>query len=174
MFTQVTTCNKCRGQGKVIEKYCPKCVGSGKVQVTRNIDIKIPKGIDDGSQLRLVGEGEIGSAGSGNLYVVVHINEHSKFRRMGKDLYISKIISFPEATLGTKIDIETIDGKIEKLKVQEGTQNGEVFRIRKKGMPYLHGRGNGDLFVEIYIDTPKKLSKKARLLLEELYNEFKK
>lgn len=174
MFTQVSTCNKCRGEGKVIEKYCPKCSGSGKVQVTRNIDIKIPNGIDDGSQLRLVGEGEIGSAGSGNLYIVVHIKEHTKFRRMGKDLYISKMISFPEASLGTKIDIETIDGSIEKLRVPEGTQNGEVFRIRKKGMPFLHGRGYGDLYVEIHIDTPRKLSKKAKHLLEELNDEFKK
>ena len=173
-FTQVSTCNKCRGEGKVIEKYCPKCSGSGRIQVTRNIDIKIPKGIDDGSQLRLVGEGEIGSAGSGNLYVVVHIKENIKFRRMGKDLYISKMVSFPEASLGTKIDIDTIDGDIVKLRVPEGTQNGEVFRIRKKGMPFLHERGYGDLFVEIHVYTPRKLSRKAKLLLEELNNEFKK
>jgi len=84
------------------------------------------------------------------------------------------MISFPEASLGTKIDIETIDGNIEKLRAPGGTQNGEVFRIRKKGMPFLHGRGYGDLYVEIHIDTPRKLSKKAKHLLEELNDEFKK
>jgi len=174
MFTQVTTCNKCHGQGAIIEEHCPKCSGSGRIQVTRNIDINIPKGIDDGSQLRLVGEGEVGNAGSGDLYVVIHIKGNSIFRRNGANLYISKTISFPEAALGTKIDVETVDGNLGELRVPEGTQNGEVFRINKGGMPYLHGRGNGNLFVEIHVNTPKKLSRKAKNLLKELHDEFKK
>ena len=174
MFTQVMVCNRCHGQGTIIEQPCPKCSGSGKVQVTRDIDIKIPKGVDNGLQLKLAGEGETGSAGSGDLYVVVHVRGHSKFRRNGADLYISKAISFPEAALGTKIDVETVDGSIEKLRVPGGTQSGEVFRVRKRGMPYLHDRGNGDLFVEIRIDTPKNLSKKSKKLLGELHDELKK
>ncbi|UCH72412.1 MAG: molecular chaperone DnaJ [Thermoplasmatales archaeon] len=174
MFTQVTTCNRCRGEGTFIEERCAECKGTGKTQVTRNIEIKIPKGVEDGSQLRLPGEGEAGSAGSGDLYVVVHVKKHNKFNRRGKDLHFVKEVSFPEATLGTKVDIETINETAEKLKIPEGTQNGDIFRIKGKGMPGLHGRGGyGDLYVEINIKTPKKLSRKAKKLLGELNRELK-
>lgn len=173
MFTQVTTCGRCHGQGSVIEERCPECRGEGKVQKTRDIELKIPRGIDDGSQLRLAGEGEAAGGGSGDLYVVVHIKKHYVFNRRGLDLHMVKDISFPDAALGAKIDIESLGGEVEKLRVPEGTQNGEMFKIRNKGMPGLHGRGRGDLYVEIHVKTPSKFSKKAKKLLEEFDKELK-
>ena len=172
MFTQVTACNKCKGEGEIIKEYCTKCRGIGRIQVTRNIEIKIPKGIEDNSQLRLVGEGEPGDLGKGDLYIVVHVNEQPNFQRSGSDLYSVKTISFPEAALGAKLPIETLDGSIEKIRIPEGTQNGDVLKISKKGMPYLHGRGYGNLYVEIRIITPRKLSRKGKKLLEELNKEL--
>ena len=174
MFTQVTTCNKCRGQGKIITKYCRNCKGSGRIKVSRGIDLRIPAGVDDGSQLRLRGEGEVGEAGPGDLYVQIHVKEHPRFDRHGSDLYTHKEISFPEAALGTKIDVKTIDGQNGRLRIPEGTQNGSVFKIRGKGMPDLHGRGYGDLFVETNVKIPKNLSRKAKKLLEEFSNELEK
>lgn len=173
MFTQVTTCSKCHGQGTYIQNPCSECRGSGIVQKTRNIELKIPKGVDDGSQLRLAGEGEAGSGGTGDLYIVIHVKKHPKFNRRGHDLHMIKDILFPEASIGTKLEIEAINGQIEKLKIPEGTQNGDIFRIRGRGMPGLRGRAQGDLFVEIHIKTPKKLTRKARKLLEELNDELK-
>jgi molecular chaperone DnaJ len=173
MFTQVTACSKCHGEGKVIEEKCSECRGQGVVQRTRNIDIKIPRGVDTGSQLRLSGEGEAGSAGNGDLYIVVHIKNHPKFKRHDFNLYTTKEISFPDATLGTKLDIETINGESGRLKIPEGTQNGDVFKIKGKGMPGLQGRRYGDLFVEVHVKTPRKLSKKAKKLLEEFKDELK-
>ena len=157
MFTQVTTCNKCNGQGTYIEVRCSECKGTGIIQKTRNIELKIPRGVDDGSQLRLAGEGEAGSGGSGDLYVVIHVKKHSIFNRRGPDLHMVKNISFPKAALGTKVIVDTIDGKNESLKIPDGTQNGEILKIRGKGMPDLYGRGQGDLFVEINLTTPKRL-----------------
>jgi molecular chaperone DnaJ len=173
MFTQITTCNKCHGQGTFIEERCPECNGKGMLQKTRSIELKIPGGIDDGSQLRLAGEGEAGGSGSGDLYVVIHVKKHPIFNRRGRDLHVVKEITFPEAAVGTKIDVETLSGKVEKLKISEGTQNGDIFKIRGQGMPSLQGRGQGDLYVEIHVKTPKKLTRKAKKLLEELNDEFK-
>ena len=172
LFSQVAPCNKCHGQGSIIEKYCKKCKGNGKIQVRRDIDIKIPKGVDTGSQLRLAGEGESGLGGNGDLYIVIHIKRDNKYRRNGADLYMTKTVSFPQASLGTKIQVETISGEIEKVRIPEGTEYGNIIRIKNKGMPYLKGRGNGDLYIEIIIKTPKKLSRKAKKLLTELDNEL--
>ena len=130
--------------------------------------------MDDGSQLRLAGEGEAGYGGTGDLYIVVHIKKNPVFTRRGNDLYTIKNVLFTEASIGTKLDIKTIDGSVEKLKIPEGTQNGDVLKIRGKGMPALHGRTQGDLFVEIQLKTPKKISRKAKKLLEELNSELKK
>ena len=173
MFTQVMPCNKCRGEGTIIEEYCPTCHGTGKLKKTRSIEISIPPGVDDGSQMRLAGEGEAGDGGTGDLYIVVHLRQHNIFKRSGNDLFTTETITFPEAALGTKIEINTIDGGTGKLKIPDGTQNGNVFKIRNKGMPYIRGRGYGDLYVEIKINTPKNISRKARKLLEELNDELR-
>ncbi len=173
MFTQVTTCGKCHGQGTFIEERCPECNGKGILQKTRGIELKIPRGVDDGSQLRLAGEGEAGGGGSGDLYVVIHVKKHSEFNRRGHDLHMVKNITFPEAAIGTKIDVDTFNGKVEKLRIPEGTQNGDILKIRGKGMPDLYGRGQGDLYIEINVITPKKLTRRAKKLLEELNDEFK-
>ncbi|RLF27477.1 MAG: molecular chaperone DnaJ [Thermoplasmata archaeon] len=176
ILTQITTCPRCHGEGTIIEQHCPRCHGRGVVQKTRRIELKIPKGVEDGSQLRLPGEGEAGIHGgeNGDLYVVVHIKKHPIYTRRGADLYLVKEITFPEAALGTKVDIETPDGGVEKLRIPAGTQNGDTFKINNRGMPRLHGRGHGNLYVEIHIKTPEKLSRKARKLLEELLHEIDK
>jgi molecular chaperone DnaJ len=173
MFTQVTVCNRCQGEGKIIEKPCKKCRGRGRIQVSRNIEIKIPAGIDDGSQLRLPGEGEAGQGANGDLYISIQVRSNKDFERRGPNLFTLKKINLVDAALGTKIEVDTIDEKTGTLKIPEGTQNGTVFKIRGKGMPYLHGRGYGDLFVTVQITTPQNLTKKAKKLLEELRDEIR-
>ena len=172
MFTQVTACNRCYGQGTIIEEKCGKCNGSGNIKVTRTIDLKIPPGVEEGSQLRLHGEGESGPGGIGDLYIVVHVHSNKQFRRQGADLYMGREISFPDAALGTKITIETLSGEQVILKIPDGTQNGDVFKLKRKGMPTLHGRGYGDLFVKVHVRTPKNLSRKAKKILEDLKKEL--
>jgi len=172
--TQIGACSKCNGQGMFIEERCPVCRGTGSVQKTRKIEIKIPKGIDDGSQLRLSGQGEqsYGGTKSGDLYIVVHIKEHPKYKRRGPDLYQKVNISFTEAILGQKVEMLTLDG-YEKIKIPEGIENGEIIKLNNKGMPRLNSRGYGDMFVEIHIKTPKKISKRAKKLIEELDQELR-
>jgi len=173
MFTQITTCSKCKGEGTIVEERCAECNGRGIIQRTREIELKIPSGVDDGSQLRLAGEGEAGGGGIGDLYIVVHVKRHPKFNRRGQDLHMIKNITFPEAAMGAKVDIETLDGNIVSLKIPEGTQNGDILKLRGKGMPFLQGRGYGDLYVEVGVQTPKRLSRKAKKLLEELKDELR-
>ena len=172
MFTQVAPCSQCQGTGKKIEEKCQKCRGSGFVKVTRSIDLKIPAGIDDRSQLRLHGEGESGPGGTGDLYIVVHIKPHSTFKRRGVDLSTTKEISFPDASLGTKLSIKTLSGEEGTLKIPEGTQNGDVFKLKKYGMPYLRQNKYGDLYVNVHIKTPEKLNRKSKKLLKELQKEL--
>ena len=174
IFTQVSTCSRCNGQGTFIKEKCSKCNGKGLVQKTRDIELKIPPGVDDGSQLRLSGEGEAGPGGTGDLYIVTHIKRNPNFLRRGINLQKNKTISFPTAAIGGRIDIININGEKGSLKIPEGTQNGDTFRIRGKGMPSLNRRGYGDLFIEIKIDTPKKLSRKAKNLLKDLEDELNK
>ena len=173
IFTQVSTCNRCAGEGKIVEKPCPDCRGSGVVQKTRRIELNIPKGIEEGSQLRLAGEGENpGKNGRpGDLYVVVHIKDHPKFQRRGADLYQKINIPFPQAALGGKIEVAKIYGE-EKLKIPDGTESGEIFKLRNAGMPNLRGSGYGNMYVEVHVRTPKHLSKTAKRLIEELENEL--
>ena len=173
MFTQVSTCSRCGGQGEVIEEPCPSCKGRGTAQKTRKIEIKIPRGIDEASQLRLAGEGEqpAKDAKSGDLYIVVHIKNHPKFKRRGPDLYQKVDIPFTKATLGSKIEVSTLQG-YEKLKIPEGTESGEIFKLSNRGMPRLQNRGYGDMYIEVHAKTPKNLSRKAKSLLEELDKEI--
>jgi len=173
MFTQISECSKCHGQGTIIENPCPSCRGRGSVQKTRKIEVRIPKGIDDGAHLRLAGQGEhpSGATQSGDLYVVVHMKQHPLFERRGADLYRKLAISFPQAALGATLLVETLQGR-QKLRIPEGTENGTLLRLKGSGMPKIQGSGFGDLYVLVEVTTPKKLSRRARLLLEELGREL--
>ncbi|MDI6639706.1 MAG: molecular chaperone DnaJ [Methanocellales archaeon] len=169
MFTSITTCNRCHGGGEVIEAPCPTCHGAGKVHRTRKISVKIPPGVDTGSRLRIAGEGEPGIRGgpAGDLYVVVHVQEHEVFMRDGDDVICEIPISFTQAALGTEIEVPTLEDKT-KMKIPAGTQTGTLFRLKGMGIPHLRGRGRGDQHVKVIVKTPTKLSKKQRELLLEL------
>jgi molecular chaperone DnaJ len=164
------TCGQCRGTGQTINNPCRECRGQGRVRNEKTLEIKIPAGVDAGSRLRISGEGESGAYGGepGDLYVVVNIKEHDYFERDGADLYCMMPVSFSQAALGGEIHVPTLDGENEKLKIPEATQGGTTFRIRGKGIPYLNGRGRGDLFVTLRVMTPQKLTREQRRLLEQL------
>jgi molecular chaperone DnaJ len=168
-FSVARTCPTCQGVGSVITDPCPKCKGEGRVLRQRTVDAKIPAGVEDGTRIRFAGLGEGGVFGgpSGDLYVVLHVKEHPFFERQGNDLHCVIPISFPQATLGTELQVPTLEGE-HALKVPESTQSGTTLRIRNKGVPQLNGHGRGDLFVEVRVQTPSKLSKRQRELLQEL------
>jgi molecular chaperone DnaJ len=174
MFVQVTACPTCRGKGKLIENPCNNCHGSGLSKKRRKITVNIPMGIDEGSQLRLRGEGDFApnDGEPGDLYVVVHIKPHQMFMREGDDLWHVAIITYPQAALGAEIFIPTIEGST-KLKISPGTQPGEVIQLKGKGMPRFRSYGKGDLLVRIGVSVPEKLTTKQRELLEQLAKEFK-
>ena len=172
MFVQVTPCPECRGKGRLIDTPCKNCRGSGLVRKRRKINVKVPIGIDEGYQLRLRGEGEnITNGEPGDLYVLVHITPHDTFVRDGDNLLYVQIINFPQAVLGTEVEAPTLEGPT-KLKIHSGTQAGEVFKIKGKGMPRFRGYGKGDLLVQIGISVPDKVNKKQRELLEQLAKEL--
>ena len=168
-LTVARPCGNCRGTGKTIAKPCATCRGAGRVGRERKLTVKIPPGIATGQRLRLYGEGEHGSAGGppGDLYVVVHVQEHSFFQREDDDLYCELPISFPTLALGGTVRVPTLDGR-EELDVPSGTQPGTRFKLRGKGMPNVSGRGHGDLYVIARVSVPKKLTKEQKGLLEEL------
>ena len=167
-FSVARTCSQCRGTGTVIRDTCRKCRGEGRLQREKLLEIKMPAGVDNGSRLRIAGEGEAGELGGphGDLYVMVHVKEHDVFERRDANLYCAIPVSFTQAALGAEITVPTLDGE-EKLRVGEGTQSGSVFRIKGKGMPVLGGRGRGDQYVAVNIITPTNLSREQRRLLEE-------
>jgi molecular chaperone DnaJ len=168
-FTVARTCPQCRGAGKIVTNPCKTCRGAGRVSHERKITVKIPAGIATGQQLRLQGEGESGSAGgpAGHLYVVVQVQEHEFFRRDGNNLFCEISVNFTTLALGGDIQIPTLDGA-DTVKVPEGTQTGTTLRLRGKGMPDVNGRGRGDLFATVQVQTPKKLSREQRQILEQL------
>ncbi|MBN1778898.1 MAG: molecular chaperone DnaJ [Candidatus Buchananbacteria bacterium] len=162
------TCPTCHGEGKKAEKNCSVCHGRGVTKEQKTIKIKIPAGIDNGQSIRLTGEGQVAKNGStGDLYVTVQVIADPNFVRQGYDIISQKEISFSQAALGDKIDIETIDGKV-KLKIPEGTQSGKVFRLKGRGVSHVNGRGRGDQLVKVIVKTPSRLSKKEKQLFEEL------
>jgi molecular chaperone DnaJ len=153
----------------VIKTPCKECKGAGRVQKEKQMEVKIPAGVETGSRLRVQGEGEAGTQGgpAGDLYVVIHVAEHEEFERQGSNLYEAVPITFAQAALGADIMVKTLDGE-EKLKIPLGTQTGTVFRLKGKGMPQLGGRGKGDLFVSVSVVTPTSLTREQRRLLEQL------
>jgi molecular chaperone DnaJ len=168
-FTVARTCPQCRGAGKIITKPCESCHGAGRVTRDRKITVRIPPGISTGQQLRLQNEGESGSAGgpAGHLFVVVHVHEHEFFRRDGNNLFCEIPVHFTTVALGGEVQVPTLDGH-ETIKVPEGTQTGTTLRLKNKGMPDVNGRGRGDLFATVQVQTPKKLTREQRKLVEEL------
>ena len=168
-FSMARTCPTCQGAGSVITDPCPKCKGETRVLRQRTVEAKVPAGVEDGTRIRFSGYGEAGAFGgpAGDLYVVLHVKEHPFFSREGNDLHCVIPISFTQAALGAEIKVPTLEGE-QVLKIPEGTQSGTTFRIKSKGVPVLQGRGKGDLFVEVRSQTPSKLTKRQRELLQEL------
>ncbi len=168
-FTQVGQCGECGGEGSIAKKECKECHGNGRKTEVRSIKIKIPAGVDTGSQLRVSKEGEAGVHGApaGDLYVVIHVKSSDMFERQKYELYLDLPLSFSQAALGDEIKVPTLEKEVT-LKIPAGTQSGTQFRLSGRGVPYLDGHGQGDLFVIARIQTPVSVSKEQRKLLEEL------
>src|SRR6266566_6212 len=168
-FTLERTCVGCQGRGQVIDNPCPNCSGSGRVTRERTLSVNVPPGVEDGTRIRLAGEGEAGARGgpAGDLYIFLSIAAHPFFQREGADLHCRVPISMVTAALGGGFDVPLIDGGKTRVKVPEGTHSGRVFRLQGKGMPVLRARGTGDMYVQVMVETPQKLSKRQRELLAE-------
>jgi molecular chaperone DnaJ len=162
------TCPRCRGAGEIIEKPCPKCHAEGRVEKLSRVKLKVPAGIREGSRLRSSRNGEAGIRGAppGDLYVVIHIKEHKVFQRQDDDLYCEVPIAFSLAALGGEVDVPTLEGKAH-LKVPAGTQSGQMFKLRGKGITNVNGRGRGDLFARLIVEVPSRLNAEQRRKLEE-------
>jgi len=168
----VESCPRCGGSGKEIREPCGKCRGTGKVPGKRELKIKIPAGVYDGTRMRLAGEGELGDgdAPPGDLYCLIHVKPHPFFERQDDDVVCRVPISYTQAALGAEIEVPTLSG-ITKVKVPKGTQSGQVLRLRAMGFPNVHGYSKGDQLVQVVIETPKRLSRRAEELLRELAKE---
>ena len=166
-FQLEQTCPRCRGEGSAIQTPCPECRGEGRTRVTRKINVKVPPGVDTGSHLRIRGEGEAGTAGRGDLYVVIEVKPHPVFQRHNNDILTEITISLPKAILGSGVEVPTLNGKV-KMKIPPGTQSGRIFRLKNKGMPDVHGRGIGDELVRVNVEIPTHLTLEQRKLIEEL------
>jgi molecular chaperone DnaJ len=167
-MVNVVTCPRCRGEGKVVESPCPDCSGDGRRQRQKRLRISVPAGIDDGHQIRLSSEGEVGPRGGspGSLYVAIHVAAHPHLRREGTELYHELTLSIAQATLGTTVRVPTADGE-EDLEVKPGTQPGTELRLRGRGAPHLRRAGaRGDLHVLVDVAIPTKLSREQREALE--------
>jgi molecular chaperone DnaJ len=168
-FTLERTCPNCQGRGQVIESPCTSCSGSGRVTRERTLSVNIPQGVEDGTRIRLAGEGEAGVRGGppGDLYIFLSIGSHPFFQREGADLHCRAPISMVTAATGGEFEVPTIDGSKSRVKVPEGTQSGRRFRLPGKGMPVLRSRQCGDMYVQVVVETPQNLTRKQRELLAE-------
>ncbi|MCH5187832.1 MAG: molecular chaperone DnaJ [Oscillospiraceae bacterium] len=171
-FQTTTTCRNCGGSGKIIKEPCQKCGGSGKVRKSKNIDIKVPAGIDNDQTISARGQGEAGSRGgpNGDLFVTVQVTPHKIFRREGTNVFVDIPITFVQAALGCELDIPTIDGKV-KHKIPEGTQSGDQFRFRGRGIPSVRTGNRGDQYVKVTVEVPKNLTSKQREILQQFAEE---
>ena len=167
-FTIERTCPTCQGRGQTIETPCPSCIGTGRVTRERTLSVTIPAGVEDGTRIRLAGEGEAGLRGGppGDLYIFLSIKPHEFFQRDGADLFCRVPIAMTTAALGGQIEVPTIDGGRTRVKIPEGTESGKQFRLKDKGMPVLRSRQQGDLYIQVEVETPKNLSRKQRDLLK--------
>jgi molecular chaperone DnaJ len=168
-FSIERTCPQCHGRGQTIKDPCGKCAGQGRITEERALSVNIPAGIEDGTRIRLAGEGEAGLRGgpSGDLYIFLSVKPHEFFQRDGADLYCKVPISMTTAALGGSFEVTTLDGSQTRVKVPEGTQNGRQFRLKGKGMPVLRQTQVGDLYIQTAVETPQNLTKRQRELLEE-------
>ena len=168
-FTLERTCPNCHGRGQSIDSPCASCAGSGRVTRERTLSVNIPPGVEDGTRIRLAGEGEAGVRGGppGDLYIFLSMAAHPFFQREGADLHCRVPVSMVTAAMGGDIEVPTIDGAKSKVKIPEGTQSGRRFRLQSKGMPILRQRQHGDMYVQVVVETPQKLTKKQRELLVE-------
>jgi len=172
-MVNVATCPRCRGEGRIIETPCETCRGDGRLEGKRTLRVTIPAGIDEGHQIRLSNEGEVGPRGgpAGSLYVAVHVASHPALRREGTELIFEADVSIAQAALGTRLTVPTVDGD-EEIEIRPGTQPGSELRLRGKGVPHLRRSGSrGDLHVFVNVVVPTKLSRRQRELLEELARE---
>jgi molecular chaperone DnaJ len=169
MFLVERTCPTCHGAGRTISDPCDGCQGEGRVERRKTLQLKIPKGVDEGTRIRLAGEGEAGprGGGAGDLYVFVHMKAHAIWKRDATTLFAQVPLSFVTATLGGEIDIPGLDKAAVNVRVPAGTQTGRQFRVRGRGMPALNGHGNGDLVVQVELETPTRLTARQKELLEE-------
>ena len=168
-FTLERTCIACQGRGQVIDTPCPTCSGAGRVTRERTLSVHVPPGVEDGTRIRLAGEGEAGVRGgpAGDLYIFLSITAHPFFQRDGADLHCRVPISMVTAALGGDFEVPTIDGGKTRVKVPEGTQSGRRFRLQDKGMPVLRSKQTGDMYVQVTVETPQSLTKHQRELLQE-------
>jgi len=175
-FSQMEECEDCRGEGTKIDKPCKKCGGDGRIKETKTIKVRIPAGISNGQTIRLSGQGEVGprpgsgKSIAGDLYITVHVKPHEIFERRGDDIFYKLDINYSQAVLGDQVEIPTIYGKL-KLKIPAGIRSGKVIKLSEKGITHLEGRGKGDMFVAVQLNTPEKLSKRQKQLVEELKKE---
>jgi molecular chaperone DnaJ len=169
-FVNVSACDRCAGEGAIVTHPCANCGGLGRERRNRRLQVKVPGGVDNGSQMRLSGEGDAGQRGGprGHLYVDFRVRPHDLFERDGDDLRVTLPITVAQAALGTAVDVPTLDDPAEALDIPPGTQAGSVFRIRKRGVPHLRGRSRGDLLVGVDVQVPTKLSAAQRQLFEQL------
>ncbi len=172
-FAVERSCPNCHGRGEVIDNPCPNCSGAGRTTRERSLSVNIPAGIEDGTRIRLSGEGGAGLRGgpSGDLYIFLSVKPHPFFQREGADLYCRVPISMVQAALGGEINVHGVDGAEIKVKVEEGTQSGRQFKIKGKGMPVLRSRDFGDLYIQANVETPQNLTKRQKELLAEFENE---
>jgi molecular chaperone DnaJ len=169
LFALSTPCPRCRGNGTVIDNPCPNCHGSGRERRTRRLTVKIPPGVKDGTRIKLKGKGEPGFAGGppGDLHVITRVADSKLYERRGSDLLVGVPVTYPEAVLGTTVEVPTPEGKVS-LKVPAGTQDGKLFRIRGRGAPKLNGSGKGDVLARVRVTVPTKLTKAEREAIEKL------
>jgi molecular chaperone DnaJ len=172
-FTIERTCPACQGRGEIISDPCDACNGSGRVVKERTLSVNIPAGVEDGTKIRLAGEGEAGLRGgpAGDLYIFLSIKPHEFFQRDGADIFCRVPISMTTAALGGQIDVPTIDGEKTRVKIPEGTESGKQFRLKGKGMPVLRSKVTGDMYIQVEVETPKNLTRKQRELLEAFERE---
>jgi molecular chaperone DnaJ len=168
-FTIERTCPSCQGRGDMIESPCGSCHGTGRVTRERTLSVNIPAGVEDGTRIRLAGEGEAGlrAGPAGDLYIFLGLKPHEFFQRDGADIFCRVPISMITAALGGNIDVPTVDGGRTRVKVPEGTQTGKQFRLKDKGMPVLRSKSRGDMFIQVEVETPKNLTPKQRKILED-------